>query len=258
MVYAKVMLAEISSSLRLPKALGSRCLDSGRSLDLSCALHKRDQCSSMLSSILPGKLYAMWGICTFHIWTFLSTRQPHGMRVSRKVQAPVWLASHARLYSCLPCFQKSAKSADGSHLMKTVKFLGTGPWDRGNFDVPPGVLTLYWSLSGNKLHTPFGINVTVSSCSIRRARDASAMPHLIRHIISCTTPSVVPIPLRPSVHPTFLRPSYSPVLLEPPLHPLINQNVLPHFIPHRHLRYCVHYYLSEQLWCVFVCFIFDF
>lgn len=189
------MLAEISSSLRLPKALRSRCLDSGRSLDLSCALHKRDQSSSMLSSILPGKLYTMWGICTFHIWTFLSTRQPHGMRVSRKVQAPVWLASHARLYSCLPCFQKSAKSADGSHLTKTVKVLGTGPWDRGNFDVPPGVLTLYWSLSGNKLHTPFGINVTVSSCSIRRARDASAMPHLIRHIFSCTTPSVVPIPL---------------------------------------------------------------
>lgn len=109
MVYAKVMLAEISSSLRLPKALRSRCLDSGRSLDLSCALHKRDQCSSMLSSILPGKLYTMWGICTFHIWTFLSTRQPHGMRASRKVQAPVWLASHARLYSCLPCFQKKCK-----------------------------------------------------------------------------------------------------------------------------------------------------
>lgn len=43
----------------------------------------------------------------------------------------------------LPCatlflptlFSKSAKSADGSHLMKTVKVLGTGPWVRGNFDV---------------------------------------------------------------------------------------------------------------------------
>lgn len=43
----------------------------------------------------------------------------------------------------LPCatlflptlFSKSAKSADGSHLMKTAKVLGTGPWFRGNFDV---------------------------------------------------------------------------------------------------------------------------